>query len=101
MGRTFAAARGRRRPRRAGRHRRDAEAEAASLLRAGRVKVDTGDLAGREANVIAGAPIVTVWLAALRKTSRRAELRLVVDRPGILYRPELTLTRQGSCIEGA
>jgi len=85
MGRTFAAARGRRRPRRAGRHRRDAEAEAASLLRAGRVKVDTGDLAGREANVIAGAPIVTVWLAALRKTSRRAELRLAVDQPGILY----------------
>ena len=55
------------------------------MLRAGRVKVDTGDLAGREANVITGAPIVTVWLAALRETSRRAELRLAVDKPGILY----------------
>jgi hypothetical protein len=32
--------------------------EAESLLRAGRVKVDTGDLAGREADVIAGEPIV-------------------------------------------
>jgi len=32
------------------------EAEAGSLLRAGRVKVDTGDLAGREADVIAASP---------------------------------------------
>jgi hypothetical protein len=32
--------------------------EAEPLLRAGRVMVDTGDLAGREADVIAGEPIV-------------------------------------------
>jgi hypothetical protein len=38
--------------------------EAESLLRAGRGKVYTGDLAGREADVIAGEPIATVWLAA-------------------------------------
>ena len=60
------------------------EAEAESLLRAGRVKVDAGDLAGRQADVIAAEPIVTVWLATLRKTSRRAELRLTVDKLGIL-----------------
>ncbi len=59
-------ARGRRRPRRAGDGTVETlEAEAESLLRAGRVKVDTGDLVGPEADVIAGEPIVTVWLAAL------------------------------------
>jgi hypothetical protein len=55
------------------------DAEAESLLRAGRVKVDAGDLAGRRADVIAAEPIVTVWLATLRKTSRRA------DKLDILY----------------
>ena len=57
MGRTLAAARGRRPPRGAGDDRVEMrEAEAESLLRAGRVKVDTGDLAGREADVIAASP---------------------------------------------
>jgi hypothetical protein len=83
MGRTFAVARGRRRPRRAGDGKVEM-LEAESLLRAGRVKVDTGDLAGREADVIAGEPIATVWLAALRNFSRRAELHLAVDKPGTL-----------------
>jgi hypothetical protein len=50
------------------------EAEAESLLRAGRVKVDAGDLAGRQADVIAAEPIVTVWLATLRYAKPRAEL---------------------------
>jgi hypothetical protein len=36
------------------------EAEAESLPRVGPVKVYTGDLAGREADVIAGEPIATV-----------------------------------------
>jgi hypothetical protein len=86
MGRTFAVARGRCRPPRAGGGTVEMlEAEAESLLRAGRVKVDAGDLAGRQADVIAGEPIVTVWLATLRKTSRRAELRLAVDKLDILY----------------
>jgi hypothetical protein len=59
--------------------------EAESLLRAGRVKVYAGDLAGWEADVIAGEPIATVWLAALRKFSRRAELRLTLDTLGAFY----------------
>ena len=72
MGRTFAMARGRLCSRRAGDGTVEIpEAKAVSLLRAGRVKVDTGELAGRKADVIAGEPIVTVWLAAPPKTSCR------------------------------
>jgi hypothetical protein len=84
MGPTFAVAREGRRPRRAGDGKVEM-LEAESLLRAGRVKVYTGDLAGREADVIAGEPIATLWLAALCNFSRRAELRLAVDKPGTLY----------------
>jgi hypothetical protein len=44
------------------------EAEGESLLRAGRVKVDTGDLTGREADVIAGEPVVTPLFGRGRQT---------------------------------
>jgi hypothetical protein len=44
------------------------EAEGQSLLRAGRVKVGTGDLIGREADVIAGEPVVTPLFGRGRQT---------------------------------
>jgi hypothetical protein len=44
------------------------EAEGEPLLRAGRVKADTGDLAGREADVIAGEPVVTPLFGRGRQT---------------------------------
>lgn len=83
MGPTVAVARGRRRPHRAGDGKVEM-LEAGSLLRAGRVEVYTGDLAGREADVIAGEPIATVWLAALRNFSPEL-LRLAIDKLGTLY----------------
>lgn len=64
---------------RGGRHSRDAGGRVVAASGAGQSLYRR-----READVIAGEPVATVWLAALRNFSRRAELRLAVDKPGTL-----------------
>ena len=76
------------------------EAEGESFPRARRVKVDTGDLTGREADVIVGEPVVTPLFGRGRQPSSPGSLMcgaalVTPERPVIgRARPRSELTRR-------